>query len=292
MKFYCIASSEKKNHNQECVNFLQQACERRGLEFIQLDAATFDYGKDRTTMIETPSIVYRIVTTKSAALLEALLVRDGVATLYSDPAVLYRRMFPWGALERLERASLPVIPTVLNVSMSQDEHLAGYIEKLGGFPVILKGSGGSHGASVLRLDSMESLRSVLGYVTSDKTTLFALRKFIHAATHLRMVVVGDKVVDAIRYFPQPDDFRTNAVATPKVEPYARTDENERYFAVAAEAVKALGLEFGGVDLLIDEAGEAYIAEVNFPCNFARNQMTTGFDVAGAIVDHLFAKTRQ
>ena len=219
-------------------------------------------------------------------------MQEGVASLYIDSANLYRRMFPWSATERLSRADLPIIPTVLNVGKGQDEHLASYVEKLGGFPVILKGSGGSHGASVLRLDSMESLRSVLGYVASDKTTLFALRKFIHAATHLRMVVIGNQVVDAIRYFPQPDDFRTNAVATPKVEPYAQTGENQQYFDLAAAAVKALGLEFGGVDLLVDEKGDAYIAEVNFPCNFARNQMNTGFDVAGAIVDHLLAKTQQ
>ena len=291
MKLYCIVSNEKKGHNQECVNFLQQACEKRDIEFVMLDATAFNYGQDIAAFVETPALVYRVATTRRAVLLEALLLRDGVATMYDDPANLYRRMFPWNATERLKRAGLPIIPTVLNVSMEQEQYLASYVDILGGFPIVLKGSGGSHGASVLRLDSMESLRSVLGYVTADKSRLFALRKFIHGATHLRMVVVGDKVVDAIRYFPQPNDFRTNAVQVPKVEAYAQTPENQQYFDVAVASVRTLGLEFGGVDVLVDEAGEAYIAEVNFPCNFARNQMNTGVDVAGAIVDHLAAKTR-
>ena len=63
------------------------------------------------------------------------------------------------------------------------------------------------------------------------------------------------------------------------------------FALAERAVAALGLEFGGVDILVDEQGTATIAEVNFPCNFARNQMNTGTDVAGLLVDHLMAKSQ-
>lgn len=120
-----------------------------------------------------------------------------------------------------------------------------------------------------------------------ETSRFVLRKFIANARHFRMVVIGDKVVDTIEYIAPDDDFRTNAVAVPQVLP--RNDASDDLKRIAAHATNALGLEFGGVDVLIDTEGNAYIAEVNFPCNFARNQMCTGTDIAGQMIDYLVAK---
>lgn len=291
MKLYCIVAQSAKAQNKESFQFLQEACAKRNLGFIALEANSFDYAQDLTAVLETPSLLYRLTTTQAAATLEALLLRPGVTSLYQDEQVPLTRGFPWSAALRLERAGLPIIPTIFNIGVDQASRLEHYAEKLGGFPLVLKATGGSHGASVLRVDSIESLRSVLGFVAGGNQGTFVLRKFIHAATHLRMVVIGDKVADAIRYLPQPGDFRTNAVAVPQVEAYPRPAENEHYFDLAVRAVQALRLEFGGVDLLLDEKGDAFIAEVNFPCNFARNQLNTGADVAGMIVDYLLAKSQ-
>lgn len=289
MKLYCILTSLKKAYNKEAFEYLKQATESRGLEFVVLESEAFDYGQDMAQAIETPSLLYRLGTTQHAAMLEALLVREGVTTLYGNPQMLFMRGFPWSGALRLQAAGLPIIPTVFNVAKGQEDRLQGYVDQLGGFPIILKASGGSHGSSVLRIDSLESLKSVLGFVTSSTEGNFVLRKFIHNATHLRMVVVGDTVADAIRYLPQPGDFRTNAVDVPQVEAYVQTSENAHLFDLAVRGVQALGLEFGGVDLLLDADGNATIAEINYPCNFARNQMNTQVDVAGKIVDYLLAK---
>ena len=291
MKFYCLLASLEKKHNEKSMLYLQEACESRGLEFVVIEADTFDYSQDLDAVLEAPSILYRLGVGKRAGGLEPLLTKDGVATLYTNRDVVFMRSFPWGAATRLWQAGLPIIPTIFNLSSFQDDHLAAYAEKLGGYPIILKASGGSHGASVLRLDSLESLRSVMGYVTSDPEANFVMRKYIEDATHVRMVIVGDKVVDAIRYLPQPNDFRTNAVTTPTVEAFAKDERTAHLFDLSVQATKALGLEFGGVDLLLSKDRTAYIAEVNFPCNFARNQENTGTDVAGAIVDYLVTKTK-
>jgi glutathione synthase/RimK-type ligase-like ATP-grasp enzyme len=60
--------------------------------------------------------------------------------------------------------------------------------------------------------------------------------------------------------------------------------------LAVEAVRALHLELGGVDILARDGG-AYVLESNFPFSFQRAQLTYGFDIAAAIVDHLLRKAQ-
>lgn len=292
MKFYCIVEDAHRRPNKKCCQFLAAACQQRDIEFVQLESAKFDYSQDMAAFVDTPCIMYRLAGGRRTALLEALLQREGVANLYSSPESLFARAFGWGDEIRLQQAGLAAMPTIFNVGGADGESLTAYVERLGGFPVVLKATGGSHGSSVMRLDSLESLRSVVGYVGRPSDARFALRKYISGARHIRLVVVGDRVVDAIRYLPQPGDFRTNSVATPSVEVYQREDSTAYVFELAERAVATLGIEFGGVDVLIDERGEAVIAEVNFPCNFSRNQAATGTDIAGALVDHLVAKATQ
>jgi RimK family alpha-L-glutamate ligase len=288
MKLYCLIDDENAHSNERMFEYLKAACEARNIELVVLSAAGFDYGQDMGQVLETPSSLYRLSSGHRVQTLEALLLKDGVATMYKSLDSLMKRSFSWGSAIRLQKAGLPIIPTIFNIDRSQDDRLGQYVEQLGGFPIILKGAGGSHGSSVLKIDSLESLRSVLGYV-SGVHDYFVLRKYIDNARHIRCVVIGDRVFDAIHYLPQPNDFRTNAVAVPQVEAFARNEQTEYIFGMAEQAVAALDLEFGGVDVLVGQDGSAAIAEVNFPCNFGRNQMNTGADVAGAIVDHLLAK---
>jgi glutathione synthase/RimK-type ligase-like ATP-grasp enzyme len=138
----------------------------------------------------------------------------------------------------------------------------------------------------MRLDSLPALRSVLDYVSNGSSD-FVLRKYISNARHLRIIVIGSEVKDVIEYKSQSGDFRTNAVATPQVE--VVKDLPGDIAASAVSSVHELGLEFGGIDVLVDENGDYHIAEVNFPCNFARNQANTGADIAGMIIDYLLKK---
>jgi carbamoylphosphate synthase large subunit len=287
MKFYCIVKHEAED-KQLSTSYLKAAVEAAGHEFVLLGANDFDYVKD-IDKIETPSMMYRVGIGMRTAMLEVLLQRKGVVGFHKDTQTLMAHRFPWGDAVRLQHLGMPNIPTILNVSSNEDAKLARYVEQLGGFPVIVKAAGGSHGVGVMKVDSLESLRSVIGFISNDKSAEIALRQFIHNARHIRVVVIGGTVADIIEYNPQSDDFRTNAVSVPSV--VDRNDLEERYRQIAIDAVAALDLEFGGVDLLIDTQGNAYIAEVNYPCNFARNQMNTHTDIAAKMVEYLYRKAR-
>lgn len=285
MIFYCIVRSEENIINRDVFRLLKEACQTKGLDFVLLETDKIDYSSIRDHIVPG-SLLYRIAGGARPSLLEALL-DDKVATLRQDTTALLARSFSWGSAIRLEQANIPIIPTIFNVNRFHDAQLAGYVDKLGGFPTILKSAGGSHGAGVMILDSLASLRSVLDFISDKSTGDLVLRKYIHSARHLRLIVLGDEVIDAIEYKPQPNDFRTNAVHVPEVE--KRNDIDPEIQKNAVRAVSTLGLEFGGVDVLIDKDGKHFIAEVNHPCNFARNQMNTGFDVAGAMLDYLTQK---
>lgn len=285
MKFYCIIRSRTDIQNQDTYNLLKKAVVARGLEFVDLETNVIDYDR-LDEIIEPGSLLYRIAGGGRSSLLEVL-VSDRTTTLKRDVSAILSRGSSWGSAIRMQHAGLPVIPTIFNVSRIHAARVPAYVESLGGFPVILKSAGGSHGSGVMKFDTLESLQAVLDYISDDKSRDLVLRRFIANAQHLRLVVVGDQVVDTIRYRPQEDDFRTNAVAVPQVDPV--TDVSVQILADAVQAVHCQGLEFGGVDILVDKEGDHYIAEVNFPCNFARNQLNTGVDVVGHIVDYLLKK---
>lgn len=286
MKFYCIVKRTEDVDKQLSSQYLKAAVEAMGHEFVVLAANDFDYVKD-LDKIEVPSMMYRVGIGARTSMLEVLLQRKGVVGFHKDTQTLMAHRFPWGDAVRLQHLGMPNIPTVFNVSGNEDARLSEYVEYLGGFPVIVKAAGGSHGVGVMKVDSLESLRSVIGFISNEYSAEIALRQFIHDARHIRVVVVGDTVADIIEYNPQRDDFRTNAVSVPSV--VDRNDLEEKYRRIAVDAVTALDLEFGGVDLLIDTSGNAYIAEINYPCNFARNQMNTHTDIAAKMVNYLYTK---
>lgn len=287
MILYCIVKSKESAEDLFTYKFLKKACEERSIEFVPLETEKVDYSKV-DTLVEPGSLLYRMTGGQRSALLEAL-VYDKVITIRKNIEALLSRGFLWGSAIRLQQAGLPIIPTIFNIHRTQDESLISYAEKLGGFPIVAKVSGGSHGAGVMRFDSAESLRSVMDVVADTKAGDVALRKYISNARHLRVVVLNGKVLDVIEYQPQPNDFRTNAVRVPQVKQVSNLSSVVKNDTIAA--VDILGLGFGGVDVLIDEQGQHFIAEVNHPCNFARNQQNTGVDIAGALVDSLIEKAQ-
>lgn len=61
--------------------------------------------------------------------------------------------------------------------------------------------------------------------------------------------------------------------------------------LAIKSVEVLGLEFGGVDIIMDAQERPYLMEVNFPCYFPRAQLLTGRDIASMMVEFLMKKSK-
>ena len=285
MKLYCVIRS-LENKPKNTMKFFEDAARARSIELVVVESEKVDV--HTLPNLTQDDLLYMIHHDATSKAIETFLLKNRPTTLYRNDTIGYyawENVWTWTLLH--DRENLPIIPTVFDLPRNR-ESLQKSVDALGGFPVVVKAEGGSHGIGVMIFESMPSLVSTADYLrTSQPNQLFIMRKYIDYSAHARLIVLGDKVIDSIEYKRQKGDFRSNTGKEPEVIPAKFSKEIEE---AAVAAVRALELDFGGVDILLQENGDFCIAEVNFPCNFARNQMTTGFDVAGSIVDFLIAKS--
>jgi len=284
MKFFYISHPRR---NPNITKSIKAACQTRELDFIHINPARFDFTDD-SNIPNAGDILFRSSTVTAndglARTIERYLIHDKVATLYTS----YERaisQYPQSYVIHAKH-NLPVPTTIWNVPKER-QLIAKYVDAVGGFPVIIKATGGSHGVGVMKIDSPESLYSVIDYLNASKIRVI-MRQFINARQSARHIILNGQVLASIEYSAPSDDFRTNVGVTPQVKP---KQFSSHINDLAIKAVNTMGYEFGGVDILIDEDNKPYITEINFPCNFARAEKATGTDISGPIVDHLINKAR-
>lgn len=263
----------------ESVALLEEACEARGVLLRRLMARGFGY-----TAEEQPpprSMLFRPATTAAAMHVEDFLIRDDIASFYPDTGASH---FSCTApLRAMERAQVTV-PRTFPVATADLALLSSFVERLGGFPVVLKVGGGEGGVGVLRADSMPALRSLADHLTRGGGVPM-MSAYIPGAMHHRVVVVGDRAVATYKNPTREGDFRSLPSGDP--DDYS-AQVPPRLAAPAVRAVQAQRLLFGGVDLLEHPSGRVYVLEVNFPCYFPQ-AAEGGVDVTGAMIDFLIER---
>ena len=265
---------------EETGRLLAEACANRGIAFSSVEGKSFDF--DPAKRLQPGDLLYRGAVTTAAARAEAFLYSEGVSTFHTQPDGIYFTVVTPPLTH--ERFGVP-IPKTFYLAGSDPRLLESMVERVGGFPVVLKVLGRSSGVGVMLVDSMPSLLSVLEYALAQGANPL-LCQFIANATHWRLIVVGETVVGHYKNRHRMGDFRTDGSR----DPADFTTAVPAVVATAAvRAVASLHLEFGGVDVLEDPAGSPYVLEANFPCYYAQAQLVVGVDIAGAMVDHLVRK---
>ncbi len=284
MTFHCIASAAQR----QTIKFLEAACQARQVTFNLIDPQKIDYTNDSSLPL-AGDLLYRASTIQSgykdAGIVEAFLLHDQVTTFYhSFERALSRHVSSFVAHQK---ANLPIPKTIPRLSCNRAS-LKKYVNYVGGFPVIIKATGGSHGVGVMKVDSLESLVSIIDYLHRNHEYVI-MRQFIDRNTSARFIVLGNKVVSSIEYAAPADDFRSNTGRFPHVQP---KEFSPRLQKLAIAATRLSGVAFGGVDILIDNQDQPFITEVNFPCNFSRAQKVTGVNIAGLMIDFLLRKSKK
>ncbi len=275
MKFYCIDNLKSPGI---AVGYLEKACAELGVEFEKIIVEKFDATK--LSRLEAGSCLYRVAVGKLAADIEKFFIDDGVATFYNEKLAPHGAILP--SYVALKNSNIPMPKTITTASTNR-EVLKNYAEHLGGFPLIAKVMGGSQGVGVIKIDSLQSLYSIADFL-NKKEEKYILREFIETTKSARLAVVGDKVVASMEYQATGGDFRSNnRVNKESANAKKYEEETEK---IAIEAVRLRGLEFGGVDILIDKKGNNYLIEVNYPFSFPDVQRVTGIDIAREMVSYL------
>lgn len=258
---------------------LAAACEARGVPYVAIDAEAGSADLE----LRAGDMMFRPAVGFAAMRVEQALHHDAVATFYADGDALF---FDGAAAPLIfQKRGLPIPRTAL-LLRSERAQIRRAVEQVGGLPVVVKVAGGEGGVGVMRLESWPALLSVLDHLlASGRAPL--LQAYVPDAVHWRLVVVGERVVAAYRNYAYPDDFRSGPSNDPAdyevPAPSART-------ALAVAAARAIRREFAGVDVLEHDSGRLYLLEANFPCYFPQAQEVGGIDVAGAMVEHLRAKS--
>jgi ribosomal protein S6--L-glutamate ligase len=157
------------------------------------------------------------------------------------------------------------------------------IERVGGAPVVIKLLEGTQGIGVILAPDTKVAEAVIETLQSARQNVL-IQRFISESRgrDIRALVVGDRVVAAMRRKAQGDEFRSNVHRGASTEAIDITEEYER---VAVQSAQIMGLRVAGVDMLESDAGPL-VLEVNSSPGLEGIETATGLDVAGAIIDYM------
>jgi len=157
------------------------------------------------------------------------------------------------------------------------------IERVGGAPVVIKLLEGTQGIGVILAPELKVAEAIIETLQSTKQNVL-IQRFVKESMgrDIRALVVGDRVIAAMRRVAQGDEFRSNVHRGGTVEPVQLDEEYQR---VAVRAAQIMGLKIAGVDMLEGIDGPL-VMEVNSSPGLEGIEMATKLDVAGAIIDYI------
>ena len=157
-----------------------------------------------------------------------------------------------------------------------------------GLPVVIKELFGSFGAQVYLARSVKEAEATVQAISPRP---FLMQEFIAASfgRDIRVNVVGERVIAAMERRGREGDFRSNIAAGGSGTPVRLSPEAE---ALALGAVKAVGADFAGVDLLLGEGGTPLLCEINSNPHFIGSERYCGANIAKEIIAHIIQKVRK
>ncbi|WP_298865115.1 RimK family alpha-L-glutamate ligase [uncultured Microbacterium sp.] len=157
------------------------------------------------------------------------------------------------------------------------------IERVGGAPVVIKLLEGTQGIGVILAPQVKVAEAIIETLHSTKQNVL-IQKFIAESRgrDIRALVVGDRVVAAMRRVADGDEFRSNVHRGGRVEPVAI---DPIYEQTAVRSAQIMGLRVAGVDMLESDDGPL-VMEVNSSPGLQGIEAATKLDVAGAIIDYI------
>ena len=203
----------------------------------------------------------------------------------NSPRAIERSVDKFYTTALLAEAAVPTPDTV--VCESADGAMAA-IERMidEGAEVIIKPLFGSMGHGLVRVANVELAWRVVRALLHTRSVFYVQRAIEHSGHDVRAFVVGGEVIAAIARVAPAGDWRTNVAVGGSARPL---DLPERWTRLAVRAAEAVGAVYAGVDLIESRGGELFVLEVNAIPGWQGLQRATGVDVAGALVNHLFAR---
>jgi RimK family alpha-L-glutamate ligase len=183
--------------------------------------------------------------------------------------------------QMLSRAGIS-IPNTMLVRFPIDDQL---VQDNIGFPCVVKLVTGSYGEGVHLCEKKRDYKKLMEFIDTlgaKKTMIVQEYLGEHPGEDLRVLVIGGKVIGAMKRTAPEGDFRANITNGGTGSNYEVTDEIDY---IARESAKALGLDIAGVDLLFDHRGFR-VCEANSNPGFRGFEEFCKVDVADLITEYI------
>jgi ribosomal protein S6--L-glutamate ligase len=184
------------------------------------------------------------------------------------------------AMQLLTKRDLDIPTTVCTKSTA---YLDAALLMVDGPPAIVKLHQGTQGIGVMLAETRQSVESTLeAFWTLGQDII--LQEFVAESRgrDVREIVVGQRVVTAMRRRARDGEFRSNLHRGGMSEGIKAL--NPRYARAAIAAARVMALEVCGVDMLETRRGPR-ILEINSSPGLEGIEKATGLDVASAILRH-------
>lgn len=157
------------------------------------------------------------------------------------------------------------------------------IKMVGGAPLVIKLLEGTQGIGVVLAETEQAAESVIEAFMGMKANIL-VQEFIKEAggSDIRCLVVGDKVVAAMKRQGKEGEFRSNLHRGGSANLIRITPEER---STAVRAAKTMGLNVCGVDLLRSNHGPV-VMEVNSSPGLEGIESATGKDIASLIIEFI------
>ncbi len=162
------------------------------------------------------------------------------------------------------------------------------IKMVNGAPLVIKLLEGTQGIGVVLAETQKAGESVIEAFMGLKANIL-VQEYIKEAggADLRCLVIGDKVVAAMKRQAREGEFRSNLHRGGSAS-LVRITPEER--STAVRAARTLGLNVAGVDILRSNHGPV-VMEVNSSPGLEGIEQATGKNIAGEIVEFIEKKGR-
>jgi len=179
------------------------------------------------------------------------------------------------------------IPNTMMVRYPIDEKL---ISDNIGYPCVVKVVTGSYGEGVYLCEKKRDYKKLVEFIEnlgSKKTLIVQEYLGERPGEDLRVLVIGGRVIGAMKRTGPEGDFRANITGGGTGESYEVTPEID---FLARETARILGLNIAGIDLLFDPRGFR-VCEANSNPGFSGFEKYCGVDVADLITEYVKFKVQ-
>ena len=201
-----------------------------------------------------------------------------VFSVVSAEAILQTRD-KWTCSQLLSTFNVPIPKTILGSSSNLEYLLSNFKSE----PVIIKILEGTHGNGVILADTYLSALSTIETLKTAGVK-FLLQEYIEESkgTDLRVIVVGGKVVSAMKRQSKEGDFRSNLHRGGSSAKINLSYEEEN---IALRAAKAMKLGVCGIDILQSSRGPL-VLEINSSPGLEGIEKTTEVNISEKIISYI------